>query len=200
MLLVVIIIPLLSTQIKSAIVLDLIILSTQLMLTMYLLELLTNYFAILLFIGMMTCFLDGLLVVMLIFGLTFSFKLFMTFWISSIFLLERLGNISLIFNVSLTIFFGVDGFVCLDGEVAFAYDFFCWKLMFFLKYLDNPLTSFCDLAEIRGGIKEIKVGFTTSLSLLLFTNLETWGVNLDFILFLNIVLLLSMYRPSQCKS
>ena len=131
MLLVVIITSLLSTWRKSAIVLDLIVLSAQLMLTMCSLELLINSFAILLFIKMMTCFLDGLLVVMLIFGLTFSFKPFMTFCISSIFLLERLENVSLIFNISLAMFFRVAGFVCLDGEVAFAYDFFSWKLVFF---------------------------------------------------------------------
>ena len=64
--------------------------------------------------------------------------------------------------------------------------------MFFLKYFDNSLTSFCDLAEIRGGIKEIKVGFTISLPLLLFMDLGTCGVNLDFTLFLKVVLALSI--------
>ena len=70
-------------------------------------------------------------------------------------------------------FFRAAGFVCLDGEVAFIYDFFCWKLVFVLKYLDNSMTSFCNLAGIGGGIEEMKVGFTTFLPLLLFTNLGT---------------------------
>ena len=45
--------------------------------------------------------------------------------------------------------------------------------MFFLKYFDNSLTSFCDLAEIGGGIEEMKVSFTISLPLLLFVDLGT---------------------------
>ena len=60
--------------------------------------------------------------------------------------------------------------------------------MFFLKYFDNSLTSFCVLAGIGGGIEEIKVGFTISLLLLLFMNLGTCGVNLVFTLFLKVVL------------
>jgi len=35
------------------------------------------------------------------------------------------------------------------------------------------MTSFCNLAGIGEEIEEIKVGFTTSLPLLLFTNLGT---------------------------
>ena len=115
---------------------------------------------------------DGPLVVMLIFSLTFSFEPFITFCISLIFLLGRLGNVFLIFNVSLVMFFGMAVFVWMDGEVVFTYDFFCWKLVF-LKYLDNLMTSFCNLAGIRGGIEKMKVGSTTSLPLLLFANLGT---------------------------
>jgi len=63
--------------------------------------------------------------------------------------------------------------------------------VFFLKYFDNLLTSFCNLAGIRGEIEEMKVGFTISLPLLLFVDLGTCGVNLDFILFLKVVLALS---------
>ena len=115
----------------------------------------------------------------------------MTFYISSIFLLGRLGNVFLILSVFLAMFFRAAGLSCLSKEVAFAYDFFCWELVFFLKYFNNSLTSFCDLAEIRGGIKEIKVGFTISLLLLLFVDLGTCGVNLDFTLFLKVLLTLS---------
>ena len=89
------------------------------------LEFLINSFIISLFIGTITCFLEGLLVVMLIFGLALSFKLLMTFCISLIFLLRRLGNVSLILSVSLVIFFEVAGLGCLSEEVAFAYNFFC---------------------------------------------------------------------------
>ena len=124
-LLVVIIISLLSTRMKSAIVLDLIVFRTQLILVMYKLEFLMNSFAISLFIGTITCFLEGPLVVMLIFSLTLSFEPLMTFCISSIFLSERLENVSLILSISLAMFFGATGLGCLSEEVAFAYDFFC---------------------------------------------------------------------------
>ena len=63
--------------------------------------------------------------------------------------------------------------------------------MFFLKYFDNSLTSFCNLAEIGEEIEEMRVGFTISLPLLLFVDLGTCEVNLDFTLFLKIVLALS---------
>ena len=63
--------------------------------------------------------------------------------------------------------------------------------MFFLKYFDNSLTSFYNLTGIRGGIKEIRVGITIFLLLLLFMDLGTYGVNLDFTLFLKVVLALS---------
>ena len=156
------------------------------------LEFLMNFFAITLFIGMITCFLERPLVVMLIFGLTLSFEPLITLCIFSIFLLGRLGNIFLILSISLAMFFRVTGLGCLSGEVAFAYNFFCWELMFFLKYFDNSLTSFCDLAETRGGIEEMKVGFTIFLPSLLFVDLGTCGVNLDFTLFLKVVLALSI--------
>jgi len=108
---------------KSAIVLDLIVLRAQLILAMCELEFLMNSFAISLFIGTITCFLEKPLVVMLIFGLTLSIELLMTFCISSIFLLGRLGNAFLILNVSLAMFFRATGLGCLSEEVA--YDFFC---------------------------------------------------------------------------
>jgi len=111
---------------------------------------------------------------MLIFGLTLSFELLMTFCIFSIFLLGRLGNASLILSIFLAMFFGVTRLGCLSEEVAFAYNF-----------------SFCDLAGIGGEIKEMRVGFTISLPLLLFVDLGTCGVNLDFTLFLKVVLALS---------
>ena len=112
-LLVVITIPLLSTWIKSAIVLDLIVLRAWLILATCKLEFLMNSFAILLFIGTITCFLERPLVVMLIFSLTLSFEPLMTLCIS------------LILSISLVMFFRVAGLSCLGKEVAFAYNFFC---------------------------------------------------------------------------
>ena len=56
---------------------------------------------------------------------TLFFELLMTFCISSIFLLGRLGNVSLILSISLAMFFGATGLGCLSEEVAFAYNFFC---------------------------------------------------------------------------
>ena len=46
-------------------------------------------------------------------------------------------------------------------------------LVFFLKYFDNSLTFFCDLAGIREGMGEMNVSFTTSFPLLLFEVLGT---------------------------
>ena len=63
--------------------------------------------------------------------------------------------------------------------------------MFFLKYFDNSLTSFYNLTGIGGGIKEMRVSITIFLLLLLFMDLGTYEVNLDFTLFLKIVLALS---------
>jgi len=88
-------------------------------------------------------------------------------------------------------FFEAEELDCLDKDVAWAYDFFCWVLVFFLKYFDNSLTSFYNLAGIGGGMGETNVGFTTSFSLLLFEVLGTWGVNLELTLLLKVVLKLS---------
>ena len=111
-------IPLFSTQIKSTIVLDLMALRAQFILTTCKLESLMNFLARLVFIGTITCFLEGPLVVMLILGLDLSFEPLMTFCISSIFLFERLENVFLIFNVSLAMFFEAEKLDCLDKDVA----------------------------------------------------------------------------------
>jgi len=85
-------------------------------------------------------------------------------------------------------FFKAEELDCLDEDVAWAYDFFCWMLVFFLKYFDNSLTFFCDLAGIREGMGEMNVSFTTSFPLLLFKVLGTWEVNLELTLLLKVVL------------
>ena len=96
-------IPLSSTQIKSTIILELIPLRAHLMLITCMLESLMNFLLRLLLIGMITCLRDGPFVVILILGLDLELEPLMTFWIRSIFAFRRLGNDSLIFNVSLVI-------------------------------------------------------------------------------------------------
>ena len=76
--LVIITIPLSSTQIKSAIVLDLIALRAQLILTMCELAFLMNSLAMSLLIGMITCFHKKPLVIMEILNLALLFELLIT--------------------------------------------------------------------------------------------------------------------------
>ena len=85
-------------------------------------------------------------------------------------------------------FFEAEKLDCLDKDVAWAYNFFCWVLVFFLKYFSN---AFYDLAGIGERIGEMIVSFTTSFPLLLFEVLRTWGVNLELTLLLKVVLELS---------
>ena len=59
------------------------------------------------------------------------------------------------------------GTVCLGEVEAYVYNFFCEVLVFFLKYFDNLLTSFCDLARIGGEREDMKVGLTVSFPLLI---------------------------------
>ena len=142
-------IPLSSAWMKSANVLDLIALRAWLMLATCEFNSLMNSLAILLLIGMITCFCDEPLVVIAIFSLDLLFAPLMTFWTCLILLLERFRNVSLIFNVSLTMFFERGGPCCFSNKVAFAYNFFCWGLVFFLKYFEILLTSFSNLARSR---------------------------------------------------
>ena len=72
-------IPLSSTQVKLTIVLDLMVLKARLMLMICELKFLMNSLVISLFIGIITCFLKGLLVVMVILSLDLLFNLLMTF-------------------------------------------------------------------------------------------------------------------------
>jgi len=62
---------------------------------------------------------------------------------------------------------------CLEGDNACAYNFFYGMLVFFLKYFDNLLTSFCNLAGIREEEGDMKVGLTISFPLLLVEFLGT---------------------------
>jgi len=56
--------------------------------------------------------------------------------------------------------------VDLDEEEAWAYDFFCGCLLFFLKYLEISITSLGDFARIGEGRDNTNVGFTVFLPLL----------------------------------
>ena len=132
-----------------------------------------NFLARLLFIGMITCFYEGPLVVMLILGFDLSFEPLITFWTNLIFLFGRLGKASLIFNVFITMFIVEEESDCLERDNTCTYNFFCRMLVFFLKYFDSLLTSFCNLARIRGGRRDMKVGLTISFYLLLVKFLGT---------------------------
>ena len=117
-LLVVMIIPLLSIQIKSAITFNLIFFRALLMFMIWVLKSLMKLLMLLMFMRMMTCFCDGPLVVMLIFGFGFS-VLLMIFWTILIFLFWRLGNTSLIFKISLAMLGELE-----ELADTWAYDFF----------------------------------------------------------------------------
>jgi len=99
-LLVIIVRPLLSAQIKLAMMLDLIFFSTLLMFVIYLLDNTMNFVELTWLIRTKTCLLDSLLEVMLILGLSFLGSL-MTLWTSSIFKDNRPGKFSLIFTICL---------------------------------------------------------------------------------------------------
>ena len=95
--------PLLSAHIKSVQMLDLMLLRAQLILITYEDESLINLLPRSQLIGTITCLQDKPLVVMLSLGLALLLEPLMTFWIESILLLGRLGNVPLIFKVFITI-------------------------------------------------------------------------------------------------
>jgi len=88
MLLVVMMIPLSSAWMKSAIMLDQIFLRAQFIFMTCILESSINFLASSLFIGMITCLQDRLFVVMLIFSLDLTLVPLMIFWTKSIFLFD----------------------------------------------------------------------------------------------------------------
>ena len=101
-LLVVIISPQWSMRTKSAKVSDLMFFSALLMLAMLSSEDSMNFEEFSLLIGMITCLLDGPLVVILMRGFSFLGSS-IDLWISSIFLEESSGKDSLILRISLTL-------------------------------------------------------------------------------------------------
>ena len=98
-LLAIMMIILLLKYMKSTKVSDLIYLSYWLMLAIYTFDCVMILSILFDSIGMIICFLESPLVIMLIFGLLFWFELFMTLCISDILSKESLGNASLIFNI-----------------------------------------------------------------------------------------------------
>ena len=113
------------------------------------------------FIGMITCFLNGLLIVILIQDLGFSLPL-MIFCTWLILLALRDGNVSLILMTSS---------VWLTGFEAWAYNLVRYLLtgitFRFLKYLEISLTFLDNLAEIGKGSFSMLTGTFLFLSVLL---------------------------------
>jgi len=108
MLLVVIIIPLLSDQIKLTKISNLIFLKSLLMLVIICTFDYTITLSMLFIpIGMMTCFLEGSFTVMLRLGLPFLLDLVMMLWILEILSIDSLENTSLILKNSLTLFLSI---------------------------------------------------------------------------------------------
>ena len=103
-LLVVIVRPLLSAWIKSAIMSDLIFLSVLLMLATCLLESFMIFSKLFILIRTSTCFLDELFVIILSCDL-FFLGLFKALWISSIFFVEKFEKLSLILMMLLIVLF-----------------------------------------------------------------------------------------------
>ena len=158
-LLVVMIIPLFSTWIKSATMFNLMFFRTLLMFMTWVLESLMKLLVLLMFMGTMTYFCNGLLVVMLIFGFGFLVPL-MIFWTILIFLFWRLENASLSFKI----------FLAVLGELeelanTWVYDFFWLLEGFFLKYFNILLTSLAILAGMGEEREETYNVFTVFLPL-----------------------------------
>ena len=105
-LLVVIVSSLLSAQIKSAMMSDLIFFRTLLILDIYLLDRTMNLLELTKLIGTNTCLFDSPFIIMLKFGFSF-FGLFIIFCTSSIFFVERLRKLSLIFTIYLILAKGI---------------------------------------------------------------------------------------------
>ena len=146
-LLVEIITPLLSTYIKLAQTLDLMLLRVRLMLVMWDTKSLMNLLPSLLFIGTMTCLYERPFIVTLSLSLGLSFELLTTFWIVLIFLFGRFRNVSLIFSIFIVM--SEDDALDFDlDSKAWVYNLFVASFSIFLKNFEISLTSLLDLAEI----------------------------------------------------
>ena len=159
------------------------------MLTTWVAEFFMKLLLFLLLIGIITCFLEGPLVVIWIRGLGFRFPLtILLIW--SIFSALRVRSISLILSTSDMFTVGFD---------AWAYDMAGFLSstdgLLFWKYFEMMFTSFFDLARRGGGggIFSMVTGMCLVVSLLLLLVLGAiLGVNLNDIFALRVVALLSV--------
>ena len=152
-----------------------------------------------LLIGMITCFLDGPLVVIWILGFGLDNPLTMLL-IWSIFSTLRVGNVFLILRTSAVLTVGFE---------AWAYDLLGFDLsldlsfegLLFLKYFEIVLTSLAILAGSggEGGTLSIEVGTGLGTILLVFVFEEgvIFGVNFVEIFSLSVMVLLLVCKESQ---
>ena len=182
-----------SMHMKSAITSDLIFFNTLLKLVICVLEDFINLTLFSLLIGMITCFMEGLFVIMFNLGLGFPIIL-MILWILLILFIYSLRKVFLIFRISLVF-----------GNEAYTYDFPIFfpsvGLVLFLRNLEISLISLGVFMEIRGG----SFAKLTSLSVILLylaVSLVSWifRVNLDATCYLNDLLFLlvtSVFQPNS---
>jgi len=170
-LLVMMIMPLESSQMKLTITSILMFFKVLFMLVMWTLLFSIKFLLLALFMRTMTYFLDRPLVVMLICGLSLLLPLII-YWMLSIFFTLRIGKASLILRIFL---------VLLPILKAYAYDLswliLVWVDIFVLKNFEILLISLGVLVRIGGSSLSILVSLSVSLPLgLLFLTRLVFGV------------------------
>ena len=182
-----------SMHMKSAITSDLIFFNTLLRLVICVLEDFINLTLFSLLIGMITCFMEGLFIIMFNLGLGFPIILIIL-WILLILLTYSLRKIFLIFRISLVF-----------GNEAYTYNFpiffFSVGLVLFLRNLEISLIFLGVFIEIRGG-NFAKLTSLLVILLSLAVSLVSWifRVNLDATCYLNDLLFLlvtSVFQPNS---
>ena len=152
-------IPLESSQIKLTMTSILIFFKALFILVMWTLLFSMKFFLLALFMRMITCFLDELLVIMLICSLGFLLPLII-YWILLMFFILRVGKASLILRMFL---------VLLPILEACVYNLLwlilAWVGIFVLKNFEISLTSLGILTGIEGGSLLILASLLVSLSL-----------------------------------
>ena len=176
-----------SDQIKSTRISDLAFFNNWLILVTWSELFFMNLLMLLLPIGIMTCLLDGPLVVIWIRSLGLE-DLVTILWIWLIFSVFNMGKVSLILITSKVLLANLDVYVLNFFEVC-VYDLLellgSLLGLLFLKYLVIQLTSFCNLAGIGDSILLMVTGIDLSTGLLLwFVGGMTLGVSLSDIFYL----------------
>ena len=188
-----------SDCIKSTRTSNLAFLNNQLILATWSELFFMNLLMLLLLIEIMTCFLDGPLVVIWICSLGLE-ELETILWIWLTFWVFNVGKMSLILMTSVVLFASLD--VCtLNCFEACAYDLLVLlgpsTGLLFLKYLEIWLISFYNLAGIGGGILLMLAGVGLFTDLLLrFVSGIILGVSLSKIFCLRDLLFLSAINKS----